>query len=47
MTGLRLSRLGLTQSEIEAELWSIVGGERHMRKKISGVIKSLRKYGCL
>ncbi len=44
MTGLRLRGLGLTQSEIEAELYSMVGGERHMRKKIPGVIKSLRKY---
>ncbi len=44
MTGCRLRGLGLTQSEIEAELWSIIGRERHMRKKIPGVTKSLRKY---
>jgi hypothetical protein len=39
MTGLNLSRLGLTPNEIEAELFAVIGSEPHMRKKISGVIK--------
>jgi hypothetical protein len=42
MTGLNLSRLGLSPNEIEAELKAVVGREPHMRKKIPGVIKSLR-----
>jgi hypothetical protein len=45
MTGLNLSRLGLSPNEIEAELNVAVGREPHMRKKIPGVIKFLRKYG--
>jgi hypothetical protein len=45
MTGLKLSRLGLSPNEIEAELFAVVGAEPHMRKKIPGVIKSLGKYG--
>jgi hypothetical protein len=44
MTGLNLSRLGLSRNEIEAELNAVVGSEPHMRKKIPGVIKSLRGY---
>ena len=35
MTGLNLSRLGLSPNEIEAELFALVGGEPHMRKKNS------------
>jgi len=46
-TGLNLGRLGLSPNEIEAELNAVVGREPHMRKKIPGVIKSLRKYGRL
>ena len=45
MTGLNLSRLGLSPNEIEAELFAVVGSEPHLRKKIPGVIKSLGKYG--
>ena len=45
MTGLNLNRLGLSPSEIEAELFAVIGGEPHMRKKIPGVIKSLGRYG--
>ena len=45
MTGLNLSRLGLSPNEIEAELFAVVGREPHMRKKIPGVIKSLGRYG--
>ena len=45
MTGLNLSRLGLSPNEIEAELNAAVGREPHMRKKIPGVIKSLGRYG--
>jgi hypothetical protein len=45
MTGLNLSRLGLSANEIEAELKAVVGSEPHMRKKIPGLIKSLRGYG--
>jgi hypothetical protein len=45
MTGLRLSRLGLSPNEIEAELFAVIGSEPHMRKKIPGVIKSLGRYG--
>jgi hypothetical protein len=44
MTGLNLSRLGLSPNEIEAELFAVVGREPHMRKKIPGVIESLRNY---
>ena len=40
MTGLNLSRLGLSPNEIEAELNAVVGREPHMRRKIPGVIKS-------
>jgi hypothetical protein len=45
MTGLNLSRLGLSPNEIEAELFAAVGSEPHMRRKIPGVIKSLGRYG--
>jgi len=45
MTGLNLSRLGLSPNEIEAELNAMVGTEPHMRKKIPGVLKSLGRYG--
>ena len=45
MTGLNLSRLGLSPNEIEAELNAVVGSEPHMRRKIPGVIKSLGRYG--
>jgi hypothetical protein len=45
MTGLNLSRLGLSANDIEAELFAAVGSEPHMRKKIPGVIKSLGRYG--
>jgi hypothetical protein len=45
MTGLNLSRLGLSPNEIEAELNAVVGSEPHMKRKIPGVIGSLRKYG--
>ena len=45
MTGLNLSRLGLSPNEIEAELNAVVSGEPHMRKKVPGVIKSLGRYG--
>jgi hypothetical protein len=45
MTGLNLSRLGLSPNEIEAELFAVVGAEPHMRRKILGVMKSLRRYG--
>ena len=34
MTGLNLSRLGLSPNEIEAELFAVVGAEPHMRRKI-------------
>ena len=44
MTGLNLSRLGLSPNEIEAELFAVVGTEPHMRKKIPGVIMSLGRY---
>ena len=47
MTGLNLSRLGLSTNEIEAELNAAVGSEPHMRKKVRGVIKSLRRMGRL
>ncbi len=47
MAGSRLRRLGLSKHEIEAQLLSVVGEERHMRKKIPGVIKSLVKYDRL
>jgi hypothetical protein len=45
MTGLNLSRLGLSPNEIEAELNAVVGTEPHMKKKVPGVIKSLGRYG--
>ena len=45
MTGLNLSRLGLSPTEIEAELIAVVGSEPHMRKKVPGVMKSLGRYG--
>ncbi len=45
MAGLNLSPLGLSPNEIEAELNAVVGREPHMRKKIPGVMKSLRGYG--
>jgi hypothetical protein len=45
MTGLNLGRLGLSPNEIEAELNAVVGSEPHMKRKIPGVIGSLRKYG--
>jgi hypothetical protein len=45
VTGLNLSRLGLSPNEIEAELNAVVGSEPHMKRKIPGVIGSLRKYG--
>lgn len=45
MTGLKLSRLGLSPNEIESELNAVVGSEPHMKRKIPGVIGSLRKYG--
>ena len=45
MTGLNLSRLGLSPNEIEAELFAVVGREPHMRRKIPGVMKSLGRYG--
>jgi hypothetical protein len=45
MTGLNLSRLGLSPNEIEAELFAAVGSEPHMRRKIPGVIKSFGRYG--
>jgi len=45
MAGLNLSRFGLSPNEIEAELFAVVGAEPHMRRKISGVIKSLGRYG--
>jgi hypothetical protein len=45
MTGLNLSRLGLSPNEIATELFAVVGSETHMRKKIRGVIKSLGRYG--
>ena len=45
MTGLSLSRLGLSPNEIEAELFAVVGTEAHMRRKIPGVMKSLGRYG--
>ena len=35
MTGLNLSRLGLSPTEIEAELIAVVGSEPHMRRKDS------------
>ena len=45
MAGLALSWLGLSPTEIEAELFAVVGSEPHMKRKIPGVIWSLRKYG--
>jgi hypothetical protein len=45
MTGLNLSRLGLSPNEIATDLNAMVGTQPHMRKKIPGVIKSLRGYG--
>jgi hypothetical protein len=45
MTGLNLSRLGLSPNEIATDLNATVGTQPHMRKKIPGVIKSLRGYG--
>ena len=45
MTGLNLSRLGLSQNEVATELYDLVGPQPHMRNKVPGVVKSLRKYG--
>jgi hypothetical protein len=45
MRKVELSRLGLSPNEIEAELNAVVGSEPHMKRKIPGVIRSLRKYG--
>lgn len=45
MTGLNLSRLGLSPNEIATELNAAAGSEAHMRRKIPGVIKSLRPNG--
>ena len=44
MTGLALSRLGLSPDEVATELYAVVGPEPHMRKKVPGAIKSLRRY---
>ena len=43
LTGLNLSRLGLSPTEVEAEaeLITVVGSEPHMRKKVPEIIKSL------
>ena len=47
MTGLALSRLGLSQDEVATELYAVVGPEPHLRKKVPGVVKSLKKYARL
>jgi hypothetical protein len=44
ITGLNLSRLGLSPNEIATELNAVVGSEPHMRKKVPSVMKSLRGY---
>jgi hypothetical protein len=45
MTGVNLSRLGLSPNQIEAELNAVVGREPHMRRKIPRVTKSLGRHG--
>lgn len=45
--GILLARAGLGRDEIELKLGKIAGFERKMRRKITGILKSLSKYGWL
>ena len=44
-TALALSRLGLSSTEVEAELVFAVGSDSGMRRKVSDAMKSLERYG--
>jgi Type III restriction enzyme, res subunit len=44
MAGLHLAHLGLPKALVEAELYSVAGGEAKMRSKVLGVISSIDKY---
>jgi hypothetical protein len=46
-TASRLADLGLSWAEIETELNAVVGSEPHMRQRVAGATKSLKKYGLL
>jgi hypothetical protein len=44
-TGLALCRLGLSSTDVEAELAFAVGSDSRMCRKVSDAIKSLEGYG--
>jgi hypothetical protein len=45
MTGCRLAAVGLARSQVEAELMRYAGQERHLRRKVKPILKSLDPYG--
>ena len=44
LAGCKLAALGLVRGQIEAELMRYAGQERHLRKKVKSIPKSLDRY---
>ena len=45
LTGIRHQGLRMDRWSVEYELKGIAGSERHMRKKVKDIMKSLDRYG--